>query len=155
MYKLKVLLCSLFVFSFVLVSGVEMSITQSYAAEEAKEEKSGGLLGLNVDKTSYISLNPIIVPILGDNGEAQLVTIMISLEVPNSEAETKVREQKLRLVDAFITDMYGVLDNNHLLRNGYVDVARMKQRLSKISDKVLGEHIVSSVLVKGVQQRRV
>ena len=153
MYKLKVLLCSLFVFSFVLVSGVEMSITQSYAAEEAKEEKSGGLLGLNVDKTSYISL--IIVPILGDNGEAQLVTIMISLEVPNSEAETKVREQKLRLVDAFITDMYGVLDNNHLLRNGYVDVARMKQRLSKISDKVLGEHIVSSVLVKGVQQRRV
>ena len=70
-----------------------MSITQSYAAEEAKEEKSGGLLGLNVDKTSYISLNPIIVPILGDNGEAQLVTIMISL---NSPTESFLESQSVK-----------------------------------------------------------
>lgn len=154
MYHLKALLCSIFMFSFVLFSGDNVTINQAWASDQAVEKK-GGLLGLSVDETSYVSLNPIIVPILGDDGEAQLVTIMVSLEVPNSEAQSKVQEQKLRLVDAFITDMYGVLDNNHLLRNGYIDVARMKQRLSKISDKVLGEHIVTSVLVKGVQQRRV
>ncbi len=148
MKSFKYVYIFLFMLSFACLFGADISISQAVAAEEeaVEEEK---------DVAAYISLNPIIVPILSDNGDAQLVTIILSLEVPTSEAEEKVEDMKIRLVDAFITDMYGVLDNNHLLRNGYVDVARMKKRLGKISDKVLGENVVSEVLVKGVQQRRV
>lgn len=103
----------------------------------------------------YVHLNPIVVPIIDEKGVTQIITLVVSIEVPDAASEAKVSQNKIRLTDAFLTDMYGVLDQNRLIRNGFIDVEKMKVRLNKISKRVLGEEQVSGVLLQAVQQRKV
>ena len=58
-----------------------------------------------------------------------------------------------RLNDAYIQDMYGILSDQAALKGGVIQVGMIKSRLNKISAEVLGEDIVSDVLLQVVQQR--
>ena len=74
------------------------------------------------------------------------------------EVEDKVKAEALkkltpRLKDAYIQDMYGVLNKHAALKGGVVQVAAVKSRLTKITTDVLGEDMVSEVLLQVVQQR--
>lgn len=128
------------------------SMTNQAFAEEKAEE---GVPALDPNRTVFVKLSPIIVPIMTEEGTTQIVTLVVALEVGSATNEGLVEENRLRLTDAFLTDMYGVFDKNILIKNGFIDVERVKYRLSKISKKILGEEVVTGVLLQAVQQRKV
>ena len=106
-------------------------------------------------KEQFVQLDPLILPLIGDNGVTQTISLVVSIEVPDEASAKEVERLSPRLKDAFIQDMYGALNRKSAMENGVLQVAPIKARLNKISTKVLGEDKVNDVLLQIVQQRRV
>jgi len=101
----------------------------------------------------FVELEPLILPIVGDDGVSQTVSLVVVLEVMDTAAVHHVEEMTPKIKDAFIQDLYGTLSRHAALKGGVIQVGYLKQRLNKISQKVLGEDQVHDVLLQVVQQR--
>lgn len=120
------------------------------AAKEAKAEK--GEHGSDT-KFQFVELDPLILPIVDARGISQTVSMIVVLQVPDNESAAQVTQMAPRLKDAYIQDMYGVLNKHAALQGGVVQVGMIKSRLNEISQRVMGEGVVDDVLLQVVQQR--
>ena len=119
---------------------------KEYAAVKAKEE---------IEILRFVEMDPIILPIIDGRGVTQVVTLVITLEA-NGDENAKLAEKMIpRLKDAYIHDMYGVLSSKASMSGGLVKTEDLKERLNKISNKVLGEDKINGVLLQVVSQRPV
>jgi flagellar FliL protein len=119
------------------------------AAKEAKAEKGEH----GEAKFQYVELDPLILPIVDARGVSQTVSMIVVLQVPDADAAAEVNQMAPRLKDAYIQDMYGVLNKHAALQGGVVQVGMIKSRLNEISQRVMGEGVVDDVLLQVVQQR--
>lgn len=101
----------------------------------------------------FVEMDPLILPIVDNEGVSQVVSLVIALEVTDQATADEVKAMTPKLKDAFIQDMYGVLNKQAALKGGVIQVSQIKQRLNMISNKVLGEEKVHDVLLQVVQQR--
>lgn len=101
----------------------------------------------------FVEMDPLILPIVDNEGVSQVVSLVIALEVADQATADEVKAMTPKLKDAFIQDMYGVLNKQAALKGGVIQVSQIKQRLNMISNKVLGEEKVHDVLLQVVQQR--
>lgn len=101
----------------------------------------------------FVQLDPLILPIVDENGVNQVVNMTVVLEVADQSAADRVNAMAPKLKDAYIQDMYGVLNRHAALKGGVIQVSQIKQRLNAISHHVLGEDQVNDVLLQVVQQR--
>ena len=120
------------------------------AEHEAKKEAAEGEAAV---KEEFVALDVLVLPVIDETGITQTITMVISLEVPNAETAAEVKRLSPRLKDAFIQDMYGALNRKNAMENGVLQVASIKERLNRVSTKVLGEDKVNDVLLQVVQQR--
>ncbi len=103
----------------------------------------------------FVKLDPIILPIIDANGVSQVVTLVVSLEVDSEEKAKRAEILIPRLKDAYIQDMYGVLNRKAATDGGLVKVDDLKSRLNRVSAKVLGEGNINGVLLQVVNQRQI
>lgn len=101
----------------------------------------------------FVELDPIILPIIDTTGVTQVVTLIVSLEVNGDANADYAKQLSPRLKDAYIQDMYGVLNRKAAMEGGIVKVDQLKERLNRISTQVLGENKVNTVLLQVVNQR--
>lgn len=130
--------------------GQSEAATGDAPAHEAKKAEGEGE-GL---KIAYVSMDPIMLPIIDREGISQTVSLVVKLEVAD---ETKVPdiEQKLpKLADAFLSDMYGALSQEGAMQGGVIKVSTLKARLASITKRVLGEGAVEGVLLQVLQQHK-
>lgn len=125
------------------------------AAKAEHDAKKAEAEGEEAAVEQFVQLDPLILPIIGDTGVTQTVSLVISIEVPDAATAEEVKRLSPRLKDAYIQDMYGALNRKSAMENGVLQVNAIKARLNKISTKVLGEGKVNDVLLQIVQQRRV
>lgn len=124
-------------------------------AGEAKAEKGkGGGHGESAGPVaSFVQLDPLILPIIDENGISQVISLVIAIEVKDEPSTATVRKLSPRLKDAYIQDMYGVLNKRVAMQGGIVQVGMIKDRLNSVTRKVLGEDMVKDVLLQVVHQR--
>jgi len=121
--------------------------------------KEGGEEGANPE-FSYVDIPPIAIPVVDDNGVLkQQLSLSISIEIETLTPEgmknfEEIDHIKPRLTDAYIQDLYGAVRlGNSFLIGHIIDVTKIKKRLEKVTEKVLGEeHPVHKVLVKELHQ---
>ena len=116
-------------------------------AKEAHKEK---------DKShhKFVELDPLVLPIVDENGLSQTVSIVVMIEVDGDKNAAIVNQLQPRLKDAYIQELYGVLNRHVALKeDGVIEVGAVKDRLGKISEKVLGEGVIEEVLLQVVTQR--
>lgn len=101
----------------------------------------------------FVQIDPLVLPIIDHDGVSQVISLVIMVEVADEESAAKVKSLSPRLKDAFIQDMYGVLNKPSHSENGLVQVADIKKRLNDISQRVMGEDVVQDVLLQVVEQR--
>ena len=118
--------------------------------EKAKKEDHGGEHG---EAAMFVELDPLILPIVDNDGVQQVVSIVVALEVSGPTDADKVKSLKPRLKDAYIQDLYGVLNKHEALKGGVVQVGAIKERLNMATRKVMGDDVVHDVLLQVVQQR--
>lgn len=103
----------------------------------------------------FVPMDVLVLPVIDDGGIVQNISLVISLEVPDDMTATEVTNMIPRLKDAYIQDMYGALNRKTIIQNGVLQVVPVKERLHRISTKVVGEGKIKSVLLQIVQQKRV
>ena len=141
---------------FYFMKSAEASIDPDAVEEHAEAEKGRSKKddhGGGYSAAEFVELDPLILPIVDQNGVSQVVSLVIALEVPNSAAAAKVEHMEPKLKDAFIQDMYGVLNRHAALKGGVIQVSVIKKRLNRISTDIMGEEIIHDVLLQVVQQR--
>ncbi|MGH1377289.1 MAG: hypothetical protein ACRBB3_00545 [Alphaproteobacteria bacterium] len=115
-------------------------------AASPKEDSEGG-------SVEYVKLDPLILPVIDQDGVYQVLSLAVVIEVEGVSDADKVKAKKPRLKDAYIQDMYGILNENAALKGGVIQVNMIKNRLNSITDKVMGDKIDTEVLLQVVQQR--
>ena len=127
----------------------EASKIEKFDDESHETASEDGVLSSH----EYVELDPLILPIVDQNGVSQTVSMVVVLEVPGGFAKSRVERNTPRLKDAFIQDMYGVLNKHAALKGGVLQVDMLKSRLRKVSKRVVGADNVDDVLLQVVQQR--
>lgn len=135
MRNLFILTFSVFCLS-VLATNVE-------AAE--KKETSGA--------AEYVKLDPLLLPIIDEDGVQQVVSMVVAIEVAGISDADKIKAISPRLTDAYLQDMYGILNRHAALKGGIIQVQMIKDRLNQVTNKVVGDDIDTEVLIQVVQQR--
>jgi len=131
-------------FAFTFGFGSSTGFVQS--AHAASDKGSGAAF-------QYVELDPLMLPIVDDSGVNQIVSLVIALEVEGNSVD-KTTFLKPKLTDAFIQDMYGVLNHHAAMKGGVLQISLIKERLNKVSDAIMGDaNIVHDVLLQVVQQR--
>lgn len=141
---------------FLLKKPAEASVGEEGAEgadEHAEKEESKDKKGEHGGGSQFVELEPLILPIVDNEGVNQVVSLVVSLEVGSAEDAAQVEHMAPKLKDAYIQDMYGVLNRYAALKGGVVQVAEIKKRLNKISNDIMGEDVVHDVLLQVVQQR--
>ncbi|MCL4679519.1 MAG: flagellar basal body-associated FliL family protein [Alphaproteobacteria bacterium] len=121
--------------------------------EEAEHAEGGGDAHGEKGKSEFVELDPLILPILDNSGVNQVVSLVIAIEVPGPSAKDKVKSMSPKLKDAYIQDMYGMLNEHAAMKGGVVQVAVIKERLNVITKDIMGKDTVKEVLLQVVQQR--
>lgn len=104
---------------------------------------------------SYVSVGPMIVPVLGAKKVEQNIMVTVSLEVDNDAAREQVRQQSPRLVDAYVQALYGGIDKGQVIDGQVLNIPALKTKLMETTEKVLGPDLVHDVLIQSVSQRPV
>ncbi|MGH1375989.1 MAG: flagellar basal body-associated FliL family protein [Alphaproteobacteria bacterium] len=131
--------------SFLFSAVFTLNAHDAYAGGGAKKEGGSAL--------EFVKMEPLLLPIIDEDGIQQVVSMVLSIEVEGVSDADKVKAMKPRLTDAYITDMYGVLNKHAALKGGVIQVAMIKERLNEITHDVLGDDISAEVLIQVVQQR--
>ena len=144
-----------------LASGHEAAPKTAEGHGEAKKEtkSEGGGHGAAADTSNdpnrpqYVKISPLILPMIGDNGVEQVVSLIIVIEVQSKDIATEVIGMSPKLNDAFLTDLYGAIDRRDRMRNGLLDVSYIKERLTKLTVGIMGPDKIKGILVQGITQR--
>ena len=131
-------------------AGVKDEVQEEH--KSANKGKSGGH-GENAYELVYVELDPLILPIIDEYGVSQTVSLVVSLEVATDEDAAYIRQLAPRLNDALLMDMYGILNHHAMVKDGVIQVKILKKRMKHVSTKVLGEDMVSDVLMQVITQR--
>lgn len=123
--------------------------------DKVKRDKAAKASKEEAKNLRFVEIEPIILPIIDSDGVSQVVTLIVSLEVDSVEKEDYVLQLKPRLKDAYIQDMYGVLNRKASLKGGVLKVDELKARLNRISAEVLGKNKVNDILLQAVNQRAI
>ncbi|PCJ02788.1 MAG: hypothetical protein COB14_00810 [Alphaproteobacteria bacterium] len=101
----------------------------------------------------YVTLDPLILPIIDQDGVYQVLSLAVVIEVSGVSDADKIKAKAPRLKDAYIQDMYGILNENAALKGGVVQVNMIKKRLNYLTNKIMGDDVKTEVLLQVVQQR--
>ncbi|MCD8496844.1 MAG: hypothetical protein LRZ85_01405 [Alphaproteobacteria bacterium] len=102
-----------------------------------------------------VELSPMLVPVIDREGISQNVSLVVSIEVLDIHAADKVKEYEPRLKNAYIQEMYGILNRHAALKGGVLHVSAIKDRLDKVSEQILGKDVIHGVVLNVLQQRPV
>ncbi len=144
---------------FILVLGVggfsrnALVLSPAAYAEEGGGDKSADPNAPHPE-FEYIQLDPLTLPVITTKGLTQQVSLKVQLEVEWGKKD-EIEAFEPRLIDAYLQDLYGALGAGHgLMKDNVVDIVQVKQRLTSVTDKVLGpDHKVHEVLLQVLQQR--
>ena len=131
-----------------------LGVENAAALQKKKERERAAKISEQAAKElRFVEMDPIILPIIDAQGVSQVITLVISLEVSGEKNADYAKNLAPRLKDAYIQDMYGVLNRKASMDGGVIKVDELKERLNRISAKVLGENKVNGVLLQVVNQR--
>ncbi|CAE7881968.1 unnamed protein product [Symbiodinium necroappetens] len=99
----------------------------------------------------YVSLTPLVVPVIENNRVTHHLTLAISVEVAGASGDAKLREAMPRVIDAFTTELYGLM-SLEFVREGGVELPLVKQRLILVGERELGPEVVTDVLIEAVDR---
>lgn len=101
----------------------------------------------------YVHLDPLMMPIINENGMVQQISLVIALEMKTGTA-SKIDYLKPRLVDAYIQDLSTLFSSGQgMIQGKIVDASAVKERLTAVTNKIVGSENVSEVLLQVISQR--
>lgn len=146
---------------FFLLTGAAFSVSAVHAAEEGghasksegggKEEGEGKAKGAEMGP--FVRLQPMVLPLVTENGAEQIITFLIVIQVKDSDAIRNIQEQMPRVQDAIFRVLYSGLSDGSLRRGNSVNLTRIKSRIINALGRVIDKNGVADILIQAVGQR--
>lgn len=127
-----------------------VGLATAWAGSDAETEEgseSGTAKGI------YVTLDPLIVPVIADGVVRRHITLQLQLEMKDLESDRRLHVHYPRVVDAFFGELYALLSMRYVREKG-IDVEFFRQRLQLRADSMLGKGAVKNIIVQGIEQRR-
>ncbi len=106
-----------------------------------------------VDGPTFVTLAPIVLPIFNkENKVTRQAGLVLALELEPGKTAADLEPKRLRLRDAFITELYALYDQVGGA-DRVIESSLVKQRLQETSDRILGPGIVHAVLIQQAFER--
>ncbi len=150
---LMISIMSAFLLSAGVITYTFFGNNTAIAAESGGHPAKSGKHGKNDNQFQFVEITPLMFPLIDRNGTNQIITLVVSIEVKNSEGAEKVTLLTPRLNDAYIQDLYGYLSQYAKMNGGRVEISEVKKRLNRVTARVIGEEHFNDVLLQVVQQR--
>lgn len=109
------------------------------ASAHSRERTDGNLL--------FVDLDAITAPFIRDGRFAQYVVLTITLEVVDEDARGTVLKNIPRIRDAFVSELHA-LAAIRSPQQRLINLARVKARMMAGAERVLGQGVVTDVLVQ-------
>ena len=126
-----------------VIFSLALLLSASLSTAQAKEGEPAVL---------FVELQPLILPVIDKYGTTKTVSLVVAIEVDSQEKADQVTKFSPRLTDAYLSDLYGALSHK-ATEGGIIPITYLKKRLNVMSAKVLGDEVVSDVLVQVMQTR--
>lgn len=101
----------------------------------------------------YVHLPPMTLPILGNTGPEQLVTVQITVQVRDMDAADSIHTNMPRVMDALVQSLYGGLGSGNLRNGRLVDISKVKNKAMLALQNVQGNDSIKDVLIVNMSQR--
>jgi len=101
----------------------------------------------------YVHIDPMVMPVINDNGVEQLATIIMDVEVKDFDAADTMHAHMPKVMDALMRHLYGGLGSGALRNGKLVDVTKVKNKAIAAVGEVIGADNVRDVLIQNVSQR--
>jgi len=101
----------------------------------------------------YVHIQPVLLPMIGDEGAEQLVTIRIDVQVKNMGVADSMHSNMLRVKNAVFETLYTGFSDGTLRVGRAVNVTKVKTRLAKVLGKSVGRENIDEVLIQSIAQR--
>ncbi len=121
------------------------------ATSNAPKDAAGNFVG---EGPFYVNIAPFVLPVIGEKGPEQLISLVITLEVVDGKAAAIIKQRLPRLNDAYLQTLYGALDQKLVNKGQLVDIGLVKQRLRAPTERILGPDVAKDILVQAVAQRK-
>ncbi len=144
---------------FVIRALVAMVLVAGLAPGPAWSAKHDGKKGFGLENllgegdAEYYTLQPFTVPVVRNGRIAKHVSFVITLETSGLANKDKILEARKRLRDSFLRDLHGVMSIRRKDGRSF-KTSVLKKRLMAASKRVLGEDIVSDILIEIALERR-
>jgi hypothetical protein len=100
----------------------------------------------------YVALEPFMVPLIREGVVTQHLTLAIELEVRDDAALLLIEGRIPQLRDAFLTELYGLYALRYVQEH-LGDLQFTKDRLIRAGNGLLGEEVVTGILITGIETR--
>ena len=123
----------------ILVAMAVLSFGAGPAAAAGGEKSSGGSI--------FVKVRPVTVAVLNDGGLAGKVSAVFVLQAHDAQAEADINAAQLQLRNAYLQAMHRMAEEE--ARTGrLISLRKIKARLQRASDSVLGKGRVDEVLIQ-------
>jgi len=95
---------------------------------------------------SYVRFPAIFTPIIEGDRVTRQIGVSITLELVKGQEKDDVEAQRLRINDAFVTDLYAFFQQRASIHT--IDEEYLKGRLLKVAANVTGKNVVRQVLIQ-------
>jgi len=102
---------------------------------------------------TYTLLEPLVVSVIRDNEAGGRVSVQVAVEVRGEEAVALLKARKPTLIDAFYTELHGLLDQRFMAERNY-DQELIKTRLQVAADRAMGPNVITDIIIKSVSAAR-
>ncbi len=134
------------------VAAALLLVAHGAVAQHAKPNTSKEEKGPAIEAPTYVQMRPIILPIVEGNRVTRTAGVVVVLELEKGKTEAELEPSRIRLRDAFITELYTFIDQ-HKESARALDAVAVKERLQATSDRILGPGFVHEVLVQQAFER--
>lgn len=105
-----------------------------------------------VQKGIYVTLDPMIVPVIANGVVQRHLTLQLQLEMRDIESDRRLQKRFPKLVDAFLSELHALMSMRFVREKG-VDVEFFRARLMMRADALLGEGAIKEIYVLGIDKR--
>ncbi len=100
----------------------------------------------------FVEFEPLVLPLIQEGQVTYHVTLTVVVETTAGGKE-QVLLAKRQLTDAYLSELYGLLDRRFVRRQANA-IPLLRRRLLVVSDRLLGPGVVTDVLLAEPSRRR-
>ena len=102
---------------------------------------------------SFMPLAPMTISVVNDGRVIGQVTLEVSLALQSADRQEAVTQALPRLTDAILVELHSLLGRRLMVDRGY-DLGLIKLRLKGVAARIVGDDVVTDILVKNMGQHR-